>query len=135
MGIPEGLDSQPETEDFEVYLYLWGEEISPGAVLQGPSSIDVESLGGMPIYRKPPGASPGDQKKPEDMIGVIHEFLKDGTGLLAKGRIVKGALKEASLVMGGLGKILTYGQERVVKDLKVSDIQLMPKDLGENKDV
>ncbi len=132
MGKDKGLDPQPEMEDFEVYLYLWGEEISPGAVLAGPSSIDVEVLEGMPIYRRSSGASAGD---PKEMIGVIQEVLKDEKGLLARGRVLKGALKDSGLMMGGTATMYSYGAGNVIKDVSVSGIQLRPKDLGDDLDV
>lgn len=124
-----GLDPlDVKTEDFEAYLYKWGEEVERGAVLRGPETVDVEALSGMPIYRNGFEVLEDGSKGPLEIIGVIHTFEKDKVGVKARGRIIEGALEKGDLALGGKVTYYPGTGDLIIKDLSIEAITLITKD-------
>ena len=126
MGKDQRLDPQDvSTEDFETYLYKWGEEVTPGSgdVISGPGAVEVDGLGGMPIYRQ-------SRKGPREVIGAIHTVEKDDIGVKIGGRVLEGSLRDGMLALEGRATYLPGAGRLVITGMSISGISVIPKVKG-----
>lgn len=119
----EPLDpSELSTEDFETYLYKWGEEIAPGSgdIIPGPEAVEVDGLGGMPIYKD-------YEKDMRAIVGAVHTVEKDNIGVKISGKVIEGSLKDGMLALEGRATYLPGTGRLVITALHITGIGLVPK--------